>query len=128
MDEVERLALTAGTAMPGVHELLAHFAAAGEGAEVAFIGLGNMGLPMAGHLIDAGHTVVAFDTVDAEGLFLHPAPAALTERGGRRWLRINAPAELTLRRGPEATSAAVRNTSSRDTAISPVPVRVSPVQ
>ena len=54
-------------------------------------------------------TVVAFDTVDAEGLFVHPAPAALTERGGRRWLRINAPAELTIRRGPEAASAAVRS-------------------
>jgi 3-hydroxyisobutyrate dehydrogenase len=30
-------------------------------ARIGFIGLGNMGLPMAGNLIKAGHTVVGFD-------------------------------------------------------------------
>ena len=30
--------------------------------DVGFIGLGNMGLPMAGHLIEAGHRLVAYDT------------------------------------------------------------------
>jgi 3-hydroxyisobutyrate dehydrogenase-like beta-hydroxyacid dehydrogenase len=30
--------------------------------EIGFIGLGNMGLPMAGHLLAAGHTVIAYDT------------------------------------------------------------------
>lgn len=30
---------------------------------IAFIGLGNMGLPMAGNLMKAGHAVTAFDTV-----------------------------------------------------------------
>ncbi|MBV9880563.1 MAG: hypothetical protein JO180_08700 [Gemmatirosa sp.] len=52
--------------------------------------------------------VAAIDTVDAAGLFLHPAPSMLTERDGRRWLRIGAPAAFTLRRGPEATSDSVR--------------------
>jgi hypothetical protein len=53
-------------------------------------------------------TVVAFDTVDASGLFLHPAPAMLTEERGHRWLRIGAPALLTVRRGAEPASALVR--------------------
>ena len=30
-------------------------------ARIGFIGLGNMGLPMAGNLIKAGHTVTGFD-------------------------------------------------------------------
>jgi 3-hydroxyisobutyrate dehydrogenase len=33
--------------------------------KVAFIGLGNMGLPMAANLVKAGHTVEGFDLVDA---------------------------------------------------------------
>jgi hypothetical protein len=53
-------------------------------------------------------TVVAFDTVDASGLYLHPAPAMLTEERGGRWLRIGAPALLTVRRGPESASPLVR--------------------
>lgn len=53
-------------------------------------------------------TVVALDTVDATGLFLHPLPAMLTERAGARWLRINAPAAFTIRRGADPASAAVR--------------------
>src|SRR4030088_63829 len=32
---------------------------------IAFIGLGNMGGPMAANLVKAGHKVVAFDLVDA---------------------------------------------------------------
>jgi phosphate transport system substrate-binding protein len=52
--------------------------------------------------------VVALDTVEAEGLFLHPAAAMLTEQGGGRWLRVNAPVALTLRRGTDASSEAVR--------------------
>jgi 2-hydroxy-3-oxopropionate reductase len=45
-------------------------------ANVGFIGLGIMGRPMAGHLIDAGHTV-----------HLHSrsgAPQALVDKGGVR--------------------------------------------
>ena len=52
--------------------------------------------------------VVAFDTVDASGLFLHPAPAMLTEQGGNRWMRLNAPVQLSIRRGPAPGSAVVR--------------------
>ncbi len=56
--------------------------------------------------------VVAFDTVDASGLFLHPAPASLTAREGgsgeRHWLRIGAAAAFTVRRGAAPTSEVVR--------------------
>src|ERR1700687_5452856 len=34
-------------------------------ASIAFIGLGNMGGPMAANLVKAGHKVIAFDLVDA---------------------------------------------------------------
>ncbi len=34
-------------------------------ASIAFIGLGNMGGPMAANLVKAGHKVVAFDLVEA---------------------------------------------------------------
>jgi 3-hydroxyisobutyrate dehydrogenase-like beta-hydroxyacid dehydrogenase len=30
--------------------------------DIGFIGLGNMGLPMARRLIDAGHRVIVYDT------------------------------------------------------------------
>jgi len=52
--------------------------------------------------------VVALDTLDATGLFLHVAPESLTERGGARWLRLDSPARITVRRGREATSEVVR--------------------
>ncbi|HWV81619.1 MAG TPA: 3-hydroxyisobutyrate dehydrogenase [Hyphomicrobiaceae bacterium] len=34
-------------------------------ARIGFIGLGNMGLPMAGNLVKAGHRVLGFDLVDS---------------------------------------------------------------
>lgn len=43
----------------------------GKGKTIGFIGLGIMGTPMAGHLIEAGYEVVAYDIVDealAEGV------------------------------------------------------------
>jgi 2-hydroxy-3-oxopropionate reductase len=43
---------------------------------IAFIGLGIMGAPMAGHLIDAGHDVIGYNRS-------RPAVDALVERGGR---------------------------------------------
>jgi hypothetical protein len=52
-------------------------------------------------------TVVAFDTVRADGLFLHPAPAMLDASRGAPLLRLGAPATFTLRRGREASSEAV---------------------
>jgi hypothetical protein len=54
--------------------------------------------------------LVALDTIDATGLFLHPAPDMLAGGGEHpgRWLRIDAPAAFTLRRGASPTSEAVR--------------------
>lgn len=46
-------------------------------AKIGFIGLGNMGLPMARNLLSAGHEVTGFDLSD-------DALAALEEAGGRR--------------------------------------------
>ena len=46
-------------------------------ATIAFIGLGNMGLPMARNLVSAGYTVVGFDTADA-------AMGALEAAGGKQ--------------------------------------------
>ncbi len=34
-------------------------------ATIAFVGLGNMGGPMAANLVKAGHKVVGFDLVEA---------------------------------------------------------------
>ncbi|GAA3884368.1 NAD(P)-dependent oxidoreductase [Leifsonia kafniensis] len=45
-------------------------------ATIGFIGLGNMGTPMASRLIAAGHTVIGFDLAES-------ARARLTEAGGR---------------------------------------------
>ena len=52
--------------------------------------------------------VVAIDTVDASGLFLHPAPAMVADSRAGSELRIGAPARFTLRRGRAPTSELVR--------------------
>ena len=52
--------------------------------------------------------VAALDTINAAGMYLHPAPGMLTEQKGQRWLRLNAQVQLSIRRGPEANSALVR--------------------
>jgi len=52
--------------------------------------------------------VVALDTLDATGLFLHPEPTMLLDQRGGQWLRINAPVHLHVRRGREGNSALVR--------------------
>ncbi|MEP6833022.1 MAG: M14 metallopeptidase family protein [Gemmatimonas sp.] len=52
--------------------------------------------------------VTALDTINATGLYLHPAAAMLTEQKGQRWLRLNAVVQLAIRRGPESSSALVR--------------------
>jgi len=57
--------------------------------------------------------VVALDTIAAPGLFIHPAESMLTELRGNRWLRVGAPVLLSIRRGPEPTSALVREIGSR---------------
>ncbi|WP_205874729.1 NAD(P)-dependent oxidoreductase [Mycobacterium camsae] len=46
---------------------------------IGFIGLGNMGLPMARRLVDAGHDIVAFDTC-SDALARLGAPAATSPR------------------------------------------------
>ena len=42
---------------------------------IGFIGLGQMGVPMAANLLKAGHTVLAFDTQAGAGAALHGIPA-----------------------------------------------------
>jgi 3-hydroxyisobutyrate dehydrogenase-like beta-hydroxyacid dehydrogenase len=54
------------------------------GQSLGFIGLGRMGGPMVGRLLDAGHMLTVFDTVEA-------AVAPLVERGARR---AGSPAEV----------------------------------
>ena len=47
---------------------------------------------------------VALDTIEATGLYLHPAPSMLTQRGAASWMRFDTTATLTVRRGPQRTS------------------------
>jgi hypothetical protein len=62
--------------------------------------------PRLGEVGDLSATA-ALDTVDAEGLFLHPHADMVTGRDGRRWLRMGSPARFTLRRGEDPSSEAV---------------------
>ena len=50
-------------------------------ANVAFIGLGNMGGPMAANLVKAGHKVTAFDLVAASREQARADGAAIGESG-----------------------------------------------
>ncbi len=53
--------------------------------------------------------VIAIDTIDVGGLFLHPAPSVLTTAPGTgAMLRLGAPAQFEVRRGAEASSERVR--------------------
>lgn len=52
---------------------------------IAFVGLGSMGLPMAGNLVKAGHRVRGFDMRDA-------AMDALAAQGGTRPADLGGPA------------------------------------
>ena len=51
-------------------------------AEVTFIGLGNMGLPMAMNLLKSGHSVTGFDLAEDQ-------VKALTDAGGKTTNDIN---------------------------------------
>ena len=53
-------------------------------ANIAFIGLGNMGGPMAANLVKAGHKVIAFDLVAASRDQAKADGAAIAESVGRR--------------------------------------------
>jgi hypothetical protein len=61
--------------------------------------------------------VIAIDTLDLDGLFLHPSPDALTNTPAGVLLRLGAPADFDVRRGPTTSSELVRRigppTSSR---------------
>jgi hypothetical protein len=48
--------------------------------------------------------VVALDTVEAAGGFLHPRPEAQVREGSRVWLPIGTRAVFDLREGPQVTS------------------------
>jgi hypothetical protein len=52
--------------------------------------------------------VIALDTLDVAGMYLHPDQAMLTDRGGKKWIRFDAAAMLTVRKGPDANSEMVR--------------------
>ena len=56
-------------------------------SKIAFIGLGNMGAPMAANLVKAGHAVTGFDLVDAAKTAAAASGVAdcgQRPRGGRR--------------------------------------------
>lgn len=55
--------------------------------QVAFIGLGTMGFPMAGHLSERGHRVVVYNRNPEKAVDwrnLHNGDVAATPRRGRR--------------------------------------------
>jgi hypothetical protein len=52
--------------------------------------------------------LVAIDTVDASGLFLHPQQPSLTAESGGVWLRIGSDAVIDIRRGSDPASERVR--------------------
>ena len=56
-------------------------------AKIGFIGLGNMGLPMAGNLVKKGHEVKGFDLVAAN---VERAAAQASRRPRRRRMRPRA--------------------------------------
>ncbi len=60
--------------------------------------------------------VIAIDTLDASGLFVHPETSMLARTAAGVSLSIGAPAVLFLRRGPDATSALVRTIGTLDSA------------
>src|SRR5690606_7721646 len=51
---------------------------------------------------------IAIDALDASGLYLHPRPRALEQRGDAAWLKPGAPAAFDLRRGPAPASELVQ--------------------
>ena len=63
-----------------------------------------------GRIRDVGDLadVIAIDTLDLNGLYIHPSQSILTRTPAGAMLRIGAEAELELRRGPSPTSELVR--------------------
>jgi len=52
--------------------------------------------------------VSALDTLDVNGMYLHPAPSMLTVKNGMRWIRFDTAAVIAVRRGPDPSSDIVR--------------------
>jgi hypothetical protein len=52
--------------------------------------------------------VIALDTVDVSGSYLHPEESMLLTRGAARWIRFDTTARISVRRGPGASSDLVR--------------------
>ncbi|MGH7562444.1 MAG: M14 family zinc carboxypeptidase [Gemmatimonadales bacterium] len=57
--------------------------------------------------------VVALDTIDVSGLFLHPDRESLSRSKGRAWLLIGSPVQLTVRREAADRSPVVRRIGER---------------
>jgi predicted deacylase len=52
--------------------------------------------------------VIALDTFDVSGMYLHPAASMLTDRNGMRWIRFDTTAVIAIRRGRDPSSEIVR--------------------
>jgi hypothetical protein len=52
--------------------------------------------------------VIALDTLDVTGMYLHPAQSMLTERNGMRWIRFDTTAVIAIRKGRDASSELIR--------------------
>ena len=52
--------------------------------------------------------VIALDTLDATGMYLHPAASMLTDRNGMRWIRFDTTAVIAIRKGRDPNSEVVR--------------------
>ena len=63
-----------------------------------------------GRIRDVGDLadVIAIDTLDLDGLYVHPSPSVLTRTPAGAMLRLGADAELEIRRGPSPSSELVR--------------------
>jgi hypothetical protein len=65
--------------------------------------------------------VIAIDTVDATGLFLHPQQPSLTTTPSGVWLRLGAIAAIDVRRGADLSSALVRTVGGPPERVDRVP-------
>lgn len=53
-------------------------------------------------------SMIALDTVDITGLYVHPEPAMLEARQNARWIRYDTTAVFSIRRGSSASHELVR--------------------
>ena len=64
---------------------------------------------LGGHIREMGDLegVVALDTMNLAGKFLHATPDALTITGGTKWLQLGAPARFIIRESADPASKEV---------------------